>query len=89
MAVCIFVARLSHCIRDNSRTPFITIVWKFTDRRKITALELLFKADESAYFDLFVETSMASSTAVKEELLVSVGFNCGNRVKNTVIFREL
>ena len=32
---------------------------------------------------LFVEISMASSTAVMEELLVSVGFNCGNRVKNT------
>ena len=26
---------------------------------------------------------MASSTAVMEELLVSVGFNCGNRVKTT------
>ena len=50
---------------------------------EITVPELLFEADESALFDLFVATSMASSTAVMEELLVSVGFNCGNRVKNT------
>ena len=50
---------------------------------EITVPELLLEADESALFDLFVETSMASSTAVMEELLLSVGFNCGNRVKNT------
>ena len=50
---------------------------------EITVPELLFEADESALFDLFVATSMATSTAVMEELLVSVGFNCGNRVKNT------
>ena len=53
---------------------------------EITVPELLLEADESAVFDLFVETSMASSTAVMDELLVRVGFNCENRVKTTVEF---